>query len=169
MYMHQCEYTWVLEICFTCTSTMDNRKVFTHYCTWSRFGNSGVLLSWPLYDPVTGDSHRLFLTLKSQDCHFSHMQCDCFRDTLSAAWLCLLLQAISERWQRWVCVCLVSGAGFPYQLRDCWAIVQQDYSQWSICCNTSSFTYSYSRSVCMYHTALGGVHRGTAAIRGHGS
>ncbi|KAL2309501.1 hypothetical protein Nmel_005702 [Mimus melanotis] len=29
------------------------------------------------------------------------MQCDCFRrNTLTAAWPCLLLQAISERWQR---------------------------------------------------------------------
>lgn len=119
---------------------------------------------------VTGDSHRLFLTLKLQDHHFSHTQCDCFRDTLTAAWLCLLLQAISEAWRRWVCVCLGSGSRFSLSS----AIAK-------LLCNRTPPPSATSAailplllaplvgSVCMCHTALGSVPSGTAGIRGHGS
>lgn len=163
---------WVLEICFTCPSTTDNTKLFTHYCTWSRSGNSGVLLSWPVCDTVSGDSHRLFLTLKLQDDHFSHMQCDIcsFRDTLSAAWPCLLLQAISESWQRWVCVCLGSGSRFSLSP----AIAKLLCNRTPPPSETSAailppLLTPVAGSVCMCHTAPRSVHSGTADIRGHGS
>lgn len=132
--------------------------------------NSSVLLSWPVYDPVL-ETHRLFLTLKLQDHHFSHMQCDWFRrNTLTAAWLCFLLQASSERWQRWVCACLASGSRFSLSS----AIAKLLRNRASPPSGTSAailppLLTPRVGSVCMCRTAPGSVHSGTAGIRGHGS
>lgn len=113
----------VLEICFTCSSTMDDTKLFTYYCTWSRFGNSGVLPSWPVCDPSTGESRRLFLALAIIGP--SLMPC--------AVWLLqghpycsvALPPASGQLWEvaEVVCTCLGSGGRFLFITQIFWKIV----------------------------------------------
>lgn len=115
---------------------------------------------------MIGDSHRLLLILKLQDHHFSHMQCDCFRDSLTAAWLCLLLQAISERWQGWVYVYLGSGSRFSLSS----AIAKLLCNRTPPPSETSAailppLLTPVVESVCMCHTALGSVPSGTGYQR----
>lgn len=157
---------WELEICFSFSSIIDATKLFMYCCTWSRFGNSGDLPSWPVCDPLTAESDSF---LHSNYSNITYAMC---RDTLTIAWPPSPPQGVSERCQRWVCTHLGSGGRFSLS-----SVIAK------LLCNRTSPRSQITSAVIIpsvlvpvsveslitCHATLGSMHGGTVDTRGHGS